>query len=50
MDNLIQRFIVWYLKKNNVSFEYGNYTVRMFTTKFYENVMEIYEDFFRTRR
>lgn len=50
VDKLIQRFIVWYLKKNNVEFKYGTFTVRMFTTKFYENVMDKYFEFCNSNR
>lgn len=31
IDKLIKRFIVWYLKNNNVMFYHGNFVVRMFT-------------------
>ena len=28
MRRMIERFIVWYLKRHNVTFEYNNYVVR----------------------
>lgn len=38
---MIKRFIVWYLKRHNVMFYYGNgkYVVRMFSEAYYEQVM-----------
>jgi len=46
VNKLIQRFIMWYLRKNNVIFQNGIYTVRMFTTNYYNNVMEVYKEWF----
>lgn len=39
MDKLVQRFIVWYLKRHNVKFNYGNYVVRMFSDEYYSRLM-----------
>ena len=39
MSKLIQRFIVWYLKRHNVKFDYGNYVVRMFSAEYYSRRM-----------
>ena len=39
MKRLIQRFIVWYLKRHNVKFNYGNYVVRMFSAEYYNRLM-----------
>ena len=36
---MIKRFIVWYLKKHNVKFEYENYVVRMFSNFYYDRLM-----------
>lgn len=35
-ESIIQRFIVWYLLKHNVKFEYAGYVVRMFSKEWYE--------------
>lgn len=39
MNKLVQRFIVWYLKRHNVKFDYDNYIVRMFSTDYYNRLM-----------
>lgn len=36
---MIKRFIVWYLKRHNVMFQYENYVVRMFSEAYYDKVM-----------
>ena len=36
---MIKRFIVWYLKKHNVEFHCKGYVVRMFTERYYDNVI-----------
>lgn len=43
MNELIQRFIVWYLKRHNVKFNYENYVVRMFSAEYYARLM-LYAD------
>ncbi len=43
MSKLIERFIVWYLKRHNVKFNYGNYVVRMFSSEYYARLM-LYAD------
>ncbi len=40
INKLIQKFIVWYLKNNNVMFCQGNFVVRMFTQEYYEKRFE----------
>lgn len=39
MNKLIQRFVVWYLKKHNAKFDYGNYVVRIFSAEYYNRLM-----------
>ena len=39
MGRMIKRFIVWYLKRHNVTFEYNNYVVRMFSKGYYDELM-----------
>lgn len=36
---LINRFIVWYLKKHNVCVEHNGYVIRMYTKKYYEETI-----------
>lgn len=36
---MIKRFIVWYLKRHNVMFEYEGFVVRMFTQDYYNRLM-----------
>ena len=36
---MVKRFIVWYLKRRNVKFEYNNYVVRMFSNDYYNRLM-----------
>lgn len=36
---LISKFIIWYLKKHNVCVEHNGYVVRMYTKKYYEEVI-----------
>ena len=43
MDKLIQKFIVWYLKRNNVKFDCGKYIVRMFSADYYSSLMNMIE-------
>ena len=40
---MIKQFIVWYLKRHNVKFEYENYVVRMFSRGYYDKLM-LYAD------
>ena len=42
IERFIERFIVWYLKRHNVTFEHKGYTVRMFSTDYYNWFMEEY--------
>ena len=37
---MVKRFIVWYLKRHNVKFEYNNYIVRMFSKGYYDKLMQ----------
>lgn len=46
MDRIIQKFIMWYLRKNNVMFETDKFVVRMFSKSYYNNVMEVYKEHF----
>lgn len=46
MGRMIKRFIVWYLKRHNVTFEYNNYVVRMFSKGYYDELMH-YADIMR---
>lgn len=39
MKKLIEKFIVWYLKRHNVVFKYENYVVRMFSNEYYAKLM-----------
>lgn len=39
MKKLIEKFIVWYLKRNNAKFEYENYIVRVFLKGYYTHLM-----------
>ena len=39
MNKLLQRFIVWYLKRHNAKFEHGNYVVRLFSDEYYGRLM-----------
>ena len=41
---MIKRFIVWYLKRHNVTFEYNNYVVRMFSKGYYYTLMQYSDD------
>lgn len=36
---LINRFIVWYLKRHNVRVEHNGYVVRMYTKEYYEGTI-----------
>ena len=41
MNKLIQKFIVWYLKRHSVKFDCGKYVVRMFSADYYySNLMD----------
>ena len=44
MKRMIKRFIVWYLKRHNVTFEYNNYVVRMFSKGYYDKLMQSAND------
>ena len=44
MKRMIKRFIVWYLKRHNVKFEYNNYIVRMFSKGYYDKLMQYADD------
>lgn len=39
MKKLIEKFIVWYLKRHNAMFRYENYVVRMFSKDYYDRLM-----------
>ena len=44
MERMIKRFIVWYLKRHNVTFEHNNYVVRMFSKGYYYKLMKYADD------
>ena len=39
MDKIIQKFIIWYLKRHNVKFDRDGYVVRMFSAEYYSRLM-----------
>lgn len=43
MNKLIQKFIIWYLKRHNVKFDCGKYVVRMFSADYYSSLMNYAE-------
>ena len=36
---MIKRFIIWYLKRHNATIRYKGYVVRMFTVRYYDNII-----------
>lgn len=47
IDKLIRRFIVRYLKKHNVKFNYKNYVICMLSSEYYARLM-FYADHIET--
>lgn len=40
MNKIIQKFIIWYLKQQNVKFDCDGYVVRMFSADYYNGLMQ----------